>query len=495
MRAAAAKAARTLASGLALALAACGSQSEKVLHVVTLGDSTALFAAEVAAPDSPARMLRSATSEGLVGFDEEGRVIPALADRWIVLDAGQSYIFRLREGTWADGRLLTAQSAQAAIREAIAGLRGRALALDLAMVEDIRVMAPRVIEIRLRQPMPDLLQLLAQPELGLVYRGTSAGPMALRRTGESAALTPIRPEKLGLPAISDWAGRIRTIELSAQSGQHAVEQFSRGKADIVLGGTAIQFPLTGSLGIGRGAIRMDAVSGLFGLAVTRESGILAEAATREAVSMAIDREALVGAFGVSGWAATSRVVPDDAPEGLGASGERWPDMSLDDCRNKARAIVERWRMQKGGGGAPTLRVALPDGPGAEIIFNRLVGDFASIGISLQRAGRLEEADLELVDQVARYSASSWYLNQFNCTLRRSACDSGTDALMDQARVTEDADTRSRLLGEAEASLTHANVFLPLAQPMRWSLVRGDATGFSINRLGFHPLMPMALKAR
>jgi peptide/nickel transport system substrate-binding protein/oligopeptide transport system substrate-binding protein len=495
MRANATRAARALVSGLALALAACGSQSERTLRVVTVGDSAALFAAEIAAADSPARMLRSATTEGLVGFDEEGRVIPALADRWIVLDDGQSYIFRLREGTWADGRLLTAQSAQVALREAIAGLKGRSLAIDLATIEDIRVMAPRVVEIRLRQPMPDLLQLLAQPELGLVYHGTSAGPMALERIGDSALLTPIRPEKLGLSATGDWGGRIRTIELSAQTGQRAVEQFRRGDADLMLGGTAIQFPLTGSLGIGRGAIKMDAVPGLFGLAVMNESGVLADAATREAVSMAIDRDALVGAFGVAGWSATARVVPEDAPEGLGASGERWPGMSLDDRRNKARAAIERWRIQKGGNNAPALRIALPEGPGAAIIFNRLAADFGSIGISLERAVRRQDADLQLVDTVARYTASSWYLNQFNCGLNRGACDLGTDALMVQVRLTGDADTRSRLLGEAEASLTHANVFLPLAQPMRWSLARGDATGFSINRLGFHPLMPLAIKPK
>jgi peptide/nickel transport system substrate-binding protein/oligopeptide transport system substrate-binding protein len=144
---------------------------------------------------------------------------------------------------------------------------------------------------------------------------------------------------------------------------------------------------------------------------------------------------------------------------------------------------------------PTLRIALPEDPGAQIIFNRLVSDFAVLGVSLELAGKGQRADLQLVDKVARYSASSWYLNQFNCALRRGACDHGTDALMDQVRITEDANTRSRLLGEAEASLTHANVFVPLAQPMRWSLVRGDATGFSINRLGFHPLIPLALKPR
>jgi ABC-type transport system substrate-binding protein len=480
---------------LALALASCGSQSEKTLHVVTVGDPAELFAPDVAAADSPARMVRSATSEGLVGFDEEGRVIPALADRWIVLDEGQSYIFRLREGSWADGRPLTAQSAQVALHDAIEGLKGRALALDLATVEDIRVMAARVIEIRLRQPTPDLLQLLAQPELGLAYHGSTAGPMALKREGASAVLTLIRPEKLGLPAIKSWGSRIRTVQLTAEDSQIAVDQFGRGDADLMLGGTAIQFPLAASLGVGRGAIRMDAVSGLFGLAVVKEAGILADPASREALSMAIDRDALVGAFGVTGWATTTRIVPADATEGLAPRSERWSGMRMDDRRSKARAVVERWRIQSGEGSGPTLGVALPAGPGSDAIFARLAADFAAIGVSLQRAGKPSEADLRLVDKVARYSAPSWYLNQFNCMLNRGACDRETDALMDQVRATQDPGTRDRLLEEAEASLTHANVFIPLAEPMRWSLVRGDAPGFSINRLGYHPLMPLALLPR
>jgi hypothetical protein len=39
------------------------------------------------------------------------------------------------------------------------------------------------------------------------------------------------------------------------------------------------------------------------------------------------------------------------------------------------------------------------------------------------------------------------------------------------------------------------VFIPFGPPIRWSLVRGDITGFYPNRLGYHPLMPLALRPR
>ncbi len=493
MRAPTVMAARLIVPIIALLLAGCGSRHEATLQVVAVGDGVELFSAADPA-STPAALLRSATAEGLLGFDAEGRVVPGLADRWIVLDDGQSYIFRLREGNWRSGRPLSALSAQIALQEALGRLKHTALGLDLSAVEDIRVMSARVIEIRLRQPMPDLLQLLAQPELGLTYREDSAGPMAMVRESASAGLSAIRPEKLGLPAIRDWSDQVRALRLVALSGPSAVERFRSGDADLVVGGTAIEFPLAASLGIGRGAIRMDAVSGLFGLQVTGVEGLLADPATREALAMAIDRDALVGSFGVTGWAPAVRVVPADAEGGLGPGGERWAGLSLDDRRDKARLAIAQWR-QAGGRTVPVLRIALPVGPGADLIFGRVSSDLAVIGVPTRRVAIGAKADLRLMDEVARYGAASWYLNQFNCALNHGACDPGSDALMDQVRASTDEATRDRLTGEAEASLTAANVFIPLALPMRWSLVRGNVVGFSINRLGFHPLMPLAILPR
>src|SRR5690606_41450711 len=45
------------------------------------------------------------------------------------------------------------------------------LGLDLAPISEVRAMAGRVIEIRLSNPVPMLLQLLAQPELTLSRGG------------------------------------------------------------------------------------------------------------------------------------------------------------------------------------------------------------------------------------------------------------------------------------------------------------------------------------
>ena len=50
-----------------------------------------------------------------------------------------------------------------------------------------------------------------------------------------------------------------------------------------------------------------------------------------------------------------------------------------------------------------------------------------------------------------------------------------------------------LSSQAEADLTAANTFIPLGPPLRWSLATSDTNGFSPNRWGIHPLMPLAMR--
>lgn len=476
----------------ALALAACGSSDDSLLGVAVVGDAADPFASGVRL--APAgQLVRAATVEGLVAFDEQGRVVPALADRWIVTDDGQSYIFRLRDGNWADGDEITAESARKAIRDALKALGDTPLALDLSGIDEVRAMAGRVIEIRLTRPMPYLLQLLAQPELGLMHEKQGAGPMEMTPAGTLATLTRIEPSRLGLPAITDWAARTRQVRLNALPGPAAVKAFNEGDVDLVLGGRIEDFDQTRSVGILRGTIQLDPVVGLFGLQVMDDEGFLAEPANREALAMAIDREGLIAPFGVGGWSATTRLVTPSLDGDLGTIGERWIDQSIEERRAAAGARVRGWKVRAGQ--APTdavrLSVWLPEGGGAQILFNRLVTDFAPIGVRLDRAATARDADLALVDDVARYPRAAWFLNRLSCRARRGLCSPEADARMAEAGVAPTPAERAALLTEAERDLTAANVFIPFGTPIRWSLVRGSVDGFAPNAWGWHPLMPLS----
>ena len=142
-----------------------------------------------------------------------------------------------------------------------------------------------------------------------------------------------------------------------------------------------------------------------------------------------------------------------------------------------------------------LRIALPAGPGADVLFGRLQEDFKAIGLGSRRVNEGAPAELRLVDMVARYSRTSWFLHQLSCTNARALCSSAADTRAAQARAATDAGSRAALQAEAEAELTSANVFIPFGPPIRWSLISGDATGFAPNRWGIHPLMPLAMRPK
>ncbi|MEE4451783.1 ABC transporter substrate-binding protein [Novosphingobium resinovorum] len=482
---------RVLAVLAASTLVSCSGYDNSALGVAVVGKPGEVFADDGV-------LVQSSTAEGLVAFDDAGRVIPALADRWIVTDDGQSYIFRLRDGNWADGSPITADSARRALNAALKGLAERPLALDLAGIDEIRAMTGRVIEVRLNRPMPYLLQLLAQPELGLYRKGKGTGPMEATRAGDVLTLGAIDPARLGMPPIENWAERTRQIRLRALSGAAAVGAFNDGSADLVLGGRIQDFLLTRSVGILRGTIQLDPVVGLFGLQVMNDRGFLAEPGNREALALAIDREGLMAPFGVGGWVPTTRIVTPSLDGDLGVVGERWVEQTLDERRAIAAARVRAWHgAPVAGGGQPpgTLRVSLrlwlPEGGGSTVLFNRLSADLGAIGIGLERAKEAKEADLALVDEVARYPRGAWYLNRLSCHAGTGLCSQEADERVAEAATAATPAERAALLVEAERVMTGANVFIPFGTPIRWSLVRGSVDGFAANPWGWHPLMPLA----
>jgi oligopeptide transport system substrate-binding protein len=488
-----------LVCGALLALAGCGRDTDGPLDVAIIGSEESAFADGLRLSQG-AQTVRGAIGSGLVSLDAQGEIKPALADRWIVTDDGRSYIFRLREGTWPNGAELTGESARDALRGVIGQLRGTSLGLDLAPVEEVRAMAGRVVEIRLSTAMPDFLRLLAQPELALSHGGVRAGPLIIEDRDEGAQrgapgveLTFRPPEMRGLPQEEGWQEHVRPIRLQALGARAALDAFGEGGVDVVLGGTIGSWPLADPGPLSRGTLRIDPAVGLFGLQVQPNRGFLSRTENREALAMAIDRTALLAPFNIGGWEPTNRIVPAAIAGELAL--ERWTAIELERLRAEASNRAAIWRSTLGEGEEPRLTIALADEPGLVILFNELAGQLATVGIVLERVVPGAASDLVLIDRVARYAEPRWFLNQFNCTLRRGLCSSEADAEVRQALAAADPQERADAMARAEAMLTAANVFIPLAAPLRWSMVRGNVDGYAANPWAYHPLPEMALIPR
>jgi oligopeptide transport system substrate-binding protein len=476
---------------LALALGSCGpSGRDGVVQVATIGEPESLFQQGVRLSPA-AQHLRSATYEGMVALDPAGQVVPAIAERWIVTDDGLSYIFRLRDGAWPDERPIVASEVRVLLRDAISQLKGTSLGLDLAKVAEVRAMTERVVEVRLTGPMPDFLRLLAQPELGFVNSGSGAGPMVMSRDDAAALvrLSALPPESRGLPARENWRELARPVELRTMPVRQAVKAFSNGEVDLVLNGRLIDFPLAKVGPLSRGTIQVDPTIGLLGLVVMNDRGVLADRARREALSMAIERSALIQPFGLGGWQSSSWIVPPALFAAAPYPANRWEDMSLADRRRIAAGRIAAFKAQNDG--QARLRIALPDGPGSDLLFKQLSDAWAQIGVQTVRVEPSDDADLELRDNVARYASPRWYLNQFHCSLRAGLCSREADDLVQQSLAVRDQETKERLLAEAHAALTSEEVFIPLGAPVRWSLVRGSLRNYQANQWGLHPLFPLS----
>lgn len=468
-------------------LSACSQDNAAPVDVVLVGDRAAALSED--GDMDPARAaLTSATQEGLVDFDAEGRITPGLAESWIVTDDGLSYIFRLRTMRDGEDEPITADDIRSLLSAAIDRQQDTALGLDFEAIEAIYARTSRVIEIRLKSPMPEFLNLLAGPELAVQTGRGNPQIMVLDTdgTGEPRLLPPALPEGADNP-FSD----AEPLEMRILPSKEAVDFFQSGKAAVLLNGNVDGLPFVRMGGLLRGSIRLDPVSGLFGLAVARrEEGFLSDPANREALSMAIDRDALIEPFNIGGWVPTTRIFPAGLPDSAGPPQERWQAITMEDRQAIARRRVQSWTGANDA--APQLTVALPPGRGGDLLFNRLRRDLAAIGVGLRRTVDRDEADLWLVDEVARYRMARWYLNRMNCGISQAACSPEADALVQEAVGEADDMRRAALMAEAEALIAAENGFIPFGAPIRFSLVRGSVDGFAVNPLGVHPLSPLAL---
>ncbi len=466
------------ASGLAalLALAGCGAAETGPIEVSAIGGQPRLDDPNRAPPDAPSAFLTEAVAQGLVRFNGEGDIEPALAQSWIISDDGLTYTFRLRRTNWIDGGRVTAQQVAARLRAALARASRNPLKPVLGAITEIVAMTDEVIVINLRGPRPNFLQLLAHPEMAVIQGSAGTGPYRLAAVaGDVTRLQILRGEEDEAPADSP------DILLRGEPAVRAVARFADRRRVLVLGGTAGDLPYARAANPPNNTLAFDPVNGLFGLSFNPRGGPLISAALRQALSMAVDRQALAGAIGAPGQSPRTSLVPPGVQDLPNVAQPDWSNMSQAQRRNEARRMIAELALP-----APlTLRVAIPDGPGYRAILAYIRRDWRLIGVEAVRARPGEAADLILIDEVAPANLGSWYLRHFTCDAS-GICDPAADAALQAARVAASGAERQNQLSLADGILSRATPFIPLTMPVRWSLVPGRLDGFRPNPFARHP---------
>lgn len=475
-----------------LAMAGCGRNSSEMSRVGVIGPEPRLVDTVTAPMTTGEALLRANMAQGLVRFDERGQVVPGLAERWNVSDDGLSYIFRLQTGEWPDGRKIKAEDVARILRRQLRSASTNPLRETLGAVSEVLAMTDRVIEIRLSAPRPFLLQLLAQPELGFVRASRGTGPFLPASAEEVAAMAAESEHEGGIflthrIRIPDADDPVEKVQVRGGNSAQLVADFADGEIDLVLGGTVADLPIAIKAKVPRGALRFDPVAGLFGLIPTLNSEALQEAEVRRLLSQSIDRQALVNGLNVEGLVPRATLLQSGL-EGIGQLQQpAWLGVPMDDRR--AALVAEAQRLF-GNAGRPTIRLAMPEGPGGDYLFGRLRYDWAYLGIKVERVSSPAAADLVWIDEVAPSSSPAWFVRRFRCGTA-PICAEEADSLLADARSTLDALLRARLLLDTARMMDEAQLFMPVAAPIRWSLVSGRAPGFEENPFARHTLVGLS----
>jgi peptide/nickel transport system substrate-binding protein len=460
--------------------AGCRRPDSDEVKVVVIGSSPRFADPSQRALSPPDEILLANIAQGLVRFDAGGQIEAGLAERWNVSDDGASYVFRIAATQWSDGSRVTAHQVARSLRRSLGATSKAQIKDTFGVVSEIVPMTDRVIEIRLRSPRPNLLQLLAQPEMAIVRDTRGTGPFRLtKKRGPNGELRLKR-------SLIDPDGeneREEEVWLSSADAAGAIAAFLDGRADLMLGGTAADLPLARTRSLPRTALRFDPVAGLFGLLPLRTTGPLASAEARALLSQVIDRDALVNALGVPGLFPRATILQAGL-EGLGDPLP--PDWLAVPVAQRRAALIAEANALFGSEETPAVRVALPNGPGADFILRLLQRDWGLLGLKVERAASPSAADFRLIDSVAPSVSPAWFLRQFRCAAT-PVCVTEADPLLDAARETAVAPQRAALLGEAARMMDAQTLFIPLSAPVRWSLVSSRVRGFAGNRFGRHTL--------
>jgi len=275
-----------------------------------------------------------------------------------------------------------------------------------------------------------------------------------------------------------------TVTLRRGEASLVLARYVLGQTDLIEGGRFETFPLLDAAKINANEIQFDAVPGLFGLMVVQAGPFLADKDNRTAIAMAIDRPKLLTAFDIVAWRETVTLVPESLPNRADIARPDWAAPSMDQRRSMAAASIANWK--RANGTIRPLRVALPRGYGSRIFFARLRADLAAVGIEIERVTADRPHDLRLIDLTAQQSSPSWYLDQLSCKFA-AICSARADAIVAEARMTQDMAMRAQLLGQAEAEMQSTVGFIPIANPLRWSVVRPGLLGHFANGRGWHLL--------
>ncbi|MDQ4004801.1 MAG: ABC transporter substrate-binding protein [Actinomycetota bacterium] len=291
--------------------------------------------------------------DGLVSYDPETLdVVPAVAERWEVLDGGRRFVFRIRPGvTFHDGTPVTAASfvdawnrlvdpvaarPYAFLLEPVAGFQKYQENLSVTGLSGVKALDERTLEVTLSRAWPDFVALLGHAALSPVppsaaqpaFRGQPAGNGPYR---VSTPLTPGVP--LTLEASDGYYGVPAALPILEVNGVDVAENawpaFVAGDLEVA----EIPSPLFREAQGQFGERGVEPLARVLSCGFNESNERFADPALRTAVSLAVDREEIVevvyGGVPLPATGIVPPILPGHAPDACGTNCAHDPDRAAE----------------------------------------------------------------------------------------------------------------------------------------------------------------------
>lgn len=458
--------------------------------------------------------------EGLVTIDAQGRPVPGAAESWTISPDGLVYTFKLRDGArWSNGdpvkaadfvtsfqRLFspateaTEDSLLLVIKNAEAVKDGTAKADTLG----VKAIDPATLEITLERPTPTFLVRLTLPaalpvnvasiktlgaDFGTTGKIVSNGPYRLaaidRKDGYILAKNPRF-------AAADQVAIDSVVYRPFENAGDCVEAYRAGEVESC---PDVPTEALGELKTEFGAaLHLSPYAGTYFLVLNTAKKPFDDVRVRQALSMAIDREALAETAWSGGMSPATTLVPP-ALSGL-------PPLSLGPIAVR-RAEAATLLAEAGISKTKPLRLQIRVGTGLahEETARLIVEQWKAIGVDAtvqtepnnEHYARLRDGGdydvaragwiVDEADPIDMLSLLRGDNVRFNYGRYKSAA---FDSLLEKASAELDPTSRTRELTEAQALVERDAPVIPLLNYVSLSLVSPKLTGWQDNVLNLHP---------
>lgn len=424
--------------------------------------------------------------QGLVTRDQDNGIIGALASAWNISDDGLTYTFTLREGvTFHDGAALTADDVVQSLTQAKDDetIQGHG---DLAQVTSIAAPDAATVTLTLSEPNINFLFSLTGRG-GLVFKTGDTTDMKTKANGTGPFTLGqwVQGDSITLDRFDDYWGEPAGV---AEVVLQYIPDFTAGVNAALDGSlnvlTAVDPNLSAQLdGVDGFTLTYGKTTDKATLAMNQAEGPLADVRVREALRMAIDREALIAAVGGTGTPMFGPI-----PE---------LDPGYEDLSDIVHFDVDAARDLLADAGAEDLELTLtiPSFYGATIP-TFLVSAFDAIGVTLtvksvEFATWLEDVftnrdyQLSYVLHVEAHDFGNWANPEYYFTFDNAEVQS----LYAEAMATTDEEVSAELLAEAARIVAedHAADWLYTAETV--TAVGPGVSGFPTNSINVR--LPLA----